>query len=247
MPPAEARRRRDGLTVRSDPVVIARGGIEAPKAAFSAVLNSLTLDHGNARDLGAVLVHALGRGTLFRVALLGDLDQELVVDDSALVLLQVGLIGMLPVGHEQSVHARERSGYRALRVAWRRQVPLARAGALKVDSRSVTAGDFVVCNLRDGTVVRRLEGLPLERDHPVKGDLAEGHRRLLVLLRGGVDLALFYRVQVRGVGALPNEKLAERGAVDVHERVAKHRLPQAVHDVVESVARPGGSFGLLDQ
>ena len=102
-------------------------------------------------------------------------------------------------------------------------------------------------NLRDGTVVRRLEALPLERDHPVKGDLAEGHRRLLVLLGGGVDLAHLDRVQVGWVGALPDEELAECGAIDVHERVAKHRLPQAVYDVVELVARPGGSFGLLDQ
>jgi hypothetical protein len=99
-------------------------------------------------------------------------------------------------------------------------------------------------NLRDGTVLRRYEGFPLERDHPVKGDLAEGHRRLLVLLGGGVDLAHLYRVQVGGVGTLPDEELAERGTVDVHERVAKHRLPQAVHDVVEVVARPGGSSGL---
>ena len=91
-------------------------------------------------------------------------------------------------------------------------------------------------NLRDGIVVRRLEGLPLERDHPVKGDLAEGHCRHLVLLGGSVDLAHLDRVQVGGVGALPDEELAERGAVDVHEPVATHRLPQVIHDVVELVA-----------
>ena len=91
-------------------------------------------------------------------------------------------------------------------------------------------------NLRDGIVVRRLEGLPLERDHPVKGNLAEGHRRHLVLLGDGVDLAHLDRVQVGGVGALPDEELAERGAVDVHEPVATHRLPQVIHDVVELVA-----------